>query len=78
MWPLWPHLLTLYRSPQICLISNLTLFHLVKLERSDYLMILSTNSFEGTIPNVLIHTTVSDSKNSENLLLRIHLLRHLS
>jgi hypothetical protein len=47
------------------------LLHSVKLEKPDNLVNLSSDSFEGTIPNVpppilVVHTPVSDSKYSEH------------
>jgi hypothetical protein len=71
MQPSWPHPRTLYRSPQICLVSNPPLLYFVKVESPNNLVNLSSDSFEGAIPNVSSPTPatyihVSDSKCSEH------------
>jgi hypothetical protein len=69
MQPSWPHLRTLYRSPQICV--QPPLLYSVKLEKPDNLVNFSSNLSEGALPNVppptpTAHTPVSNSKCSEH------------
>jgi hypothetical protein len=71
MQPSWQHPRTLYRSSQICLVSNPPLLHFVKLESPDNLMNLSSDSSECAISNVpppipATHTPISNSKCSKH------------
>jgi hypothetical protein len=81
--PSWQHPWTLYRSPQICLVSNPPLLYSVKLEKPDNLVNLSSVSSEGAIPNIYpqlsLHTpllAISSAVSTQSLssLLLVHLV----